>query len=86
MYLLSAGKVQEAGKPDHTRNGAHGKSHKHTDDNLLHNNPFILQPAKARTVSLISASHKILAIYKGILIYQLFYSGSASKQRIEVRG
>jgi len=56
MYLLSASNDQEAGKPDYTCNGAHGKSHKNTDDNLLHNIPFILQPAKARTASLISAS------------------------------
>src|SRR6266446_8177116 len=26
MYRLSAGNVHEAGKPDHTRNGTHGKS------------------------------------------------------------
>jgi hypothetical protein len=53
MYLLSTGNDQEAGEPDHTRNGAHGKSNEHADDNLLHDIPFSFQPAKARTASLV---------------------------------
>jgi hypothetical protein len=42
VYLLRAGNYQDAGKPDYTRDGAHGQSNKHADDNLLHDIPFIL--------------------------------------------
>jgi hypothetical protein len=76
MYVLGAGNDQEAGKPKHTRHGAHENRNKHADDNLLHNIPSIMQPAKARTTLLISASRNNLAFYKGILTIQLFYSGS----------
>lgn len=46
MYLLRAGNDHEAGKPDDTRHGTHGESNKHANDNLLHDIPFIVQPAE----------------------------------------
>jgi hypothetical protein len=58
VYLLRAGNDYQAGKPDHTGRGTHGKGNKYADDNLLHDIPFIFQPSKYSKRSSDFAPHK----------------------------
>jgi len=90
MYLLSAGNDQEAGKPENTRHGAHCKSNKHADDNLLHNIPLILQPAKAgarATNFRFTQNPRFLSrnTHLPSVLFREYIKAEVRKQRLEVR-